>query len=136
MRLRVIGTQLDGSKQMLLRIFDLSLLEQNEAEVGVKNEDAGILAGQPSINHFGLRIRIRLEVDEAEEVEDVGVVGAEALRAFELAASFRVTTFLKIFAPAVVVEKKDSLVERRRDDGIGHAAEIVPIACREPACSE
>src|SRR5438552_17423360 len=113
MRLRVIGTQLDGSKQMLLRIFDLSLLEQNEAEVGVKNEDAGILAGQPSINHFGLRIRIRLEVDEAEEVEDIGVIGTQLLRTLQLPPRFGIASILERFAPAVVMEKKNALIKGR-----------------------
>ena len=113
MRLRVIGTQLDGPKQMLLRVFDLSLLEQNQAEVGVKNEDAGILARQPSIDHFRLGIRIRLEVDETEEVEDVGVIRTQLLRTLQFPPGLGIAPVLKRFAPAVVMEKKNALIKGR-----------------------
>ena len=44
MRLRVVRPQLDRAQQELLRLVELSLLEQNQAEVGVQDEDVRILA--------------------------------------------------------------------------------------------
>ena len=126
-RLRVIRAQVDGAEEALLRFVELPLLEEDQSEVGVEDEDVGVLADQSSINDLGLGERVRLEVNEAEEVQHVGVVGPEPLRGFELPARFSVTSFLKRFPSAVVVQKKNALVERRRHSGITlrHARAIV-----------
>src|SRR5438045_3190762 len=84
----------------------------------MEDEDARIFADEPPVNHLRLGERIRLEVDEAEEVEDVGVVGAHPLRRLELPPRLGVTSFLKRLAAAVVMEEEDALVERWSDSGI------------------
>ena len=96
---------------MLLGVLNLSLLEQNQAEVGVEDEDVGVLLGQPAIDHFRLGIRVGLEVDEAEEIENVRVIGTQFLRALQLPSRLGVPAFLKRLASAVVVEEKNTLIE-------------------------
>ena len=45
----------------------------------------GILARQPPVDDLGLGERVGLEVDQAEEIEHVGVVGTQPLRSLQLA---------------------------------------------------
>ena len=124
MRLRVVRPQLDRTQQELLGVVELALLEQNEAEVGVKDEDFGVLARESPIDHFRFRERVRLEIDESEEVQDVGVVRAQFLRVLQLPARLGKSRFLKRFAAAVVMEKENALIEwrlkRTRIIPIGH----------------
>ena len=78
----------------------------------------GFSQRQAPIDDFRLGERVRFEVDESEEVEDVGIVGTQPLRVLQLAPRLGVPRLLKRFTSAVVVEKKDALVERRGDSRI------------------
>src|ERR1051326_5045202 len=124
-RLRVVRAELDGAQQILLGLVELSLLEEDQPEVRVEDEDVGVLAHEAPVDDLGLGERVRLEVNQAEEVEDIRVVGAHALRL--LPARLGVSPLLERFTAAVVMEEEDTLVERRGDGGtiLGHAAGIV-----------
>src|SRR5438132_7489410 len=118
MRLRVIGTQLDGAQQVVLRFVEFSLLEENQSEVRVQDEYAGVLADEPAVDDFRFGEGVGLEVDETEEIEDVGIIRAHALRRFELAPSLGVSSLRERLAAAVVMEEEDALIERRSDSRI------------------
>src|SRR5437868_2053786 len=124
-RLRVVRAELDGAQQVLLGLVELPLLEEDQAEVGVEDEDVGVLAHEAPVDDLGLGERIRLEVDQAEEVEDVGVVGAQALGLLELAPRLGITPFLERFTAAVVMKEEDSLIEGGSDGGtiLGHGGD-------------
>src|ERR1051326_6277950 len=116
-RLRVVRAELDGAQQILLGLVELSLLEEDQPEVRVEDEDVGVLAHEAPVDDLGLGERVRLEVNQAEEVEDIRVVGAHALRVLQLPARLGVSPLLERFTAAVVMEEEDTLVERRGDGG-------------------
>src|SRR5207247_7437707 len=93
------------------RLVELSLFEENQPEVRVEDEDVWVFIDQAAIDDLRLGERVGLEVDQAEEVEDVRVVAAKALRPFQLAPRLGVSPLLERFAATVVVEEKDSLIE-------------------------
>jgi len=102
----------------------------------MKDEDVGVLAHEAAIDHLGLGECIRLEVDEPEKVQDVGVVGPQPLGLLQLPPRLRVPPLLERLTPSVVMKEEDALVERRGNGGtiLGHAAGIVDVfGCqREP----
>ena len=106
---------LRAAQEEMLRLVELPLFEQDQPEVGVEDEDVGILGSEASIDHFSFRKRVGLEVDQAEEVQDIRVIGSQPLGVLQFPPPFRITPFLKGLTPPVVVEQKDTLVERWRD---------------------
>src|SRR5712691_7925516 len=137
MRLRVVRPQLDRSQQKPLGVLELPLLEQNQSEVGVEDEDVRILFRQAAVDHLRLGIRVGLEVDETEEIEDVGVIRTKLLCVLQVAAGLGESGFLERFAATVVVEKKNALIEWRLKGGRGipitHETAIVALLRSEVA---
>src|SRR5204863_6761463 len=97
------------------------LFEEDQPEVRVKDEDVRIFLHQTAIDDLRLGERIRFEVDQAEEIEDVRVIGTKALRSFELAPRLGIPCLLERFTSPVVVKEKNALIERRCNHGIWHA---------------
>src|SRR6202040_4228727 len=92
-----------------------ALFEKDQPEVRVEDEDVGILFRQTAINHLGLREGVGLEVDESEKIQNVRIIRPQLLRALQLPSGLGVPTFLERFAPAVVVEEKNTLIEGRTE---------------------
>ena len=79
----------------------------------MEDEDVCILIRQSPINHFGFRKRVRFEIDQAEKIQDVGIIGTELLRALQLPPRLGIAPLLEPFPPAVVVKEKNALIEWR-----------------------
>src|SRR5258708_31337875 len=113
MGLGVVRPQLDRAKEVVLRFVQLPLFEKDQPEVRVEDEDVRVLARQAAVDDFRFRKRVGLEVDQPQQIENVGVLGAQPLSILELTPSLRVASFLKRFTSSVVVEQEDTLVEWR-----------------------
>src|SRR6266540_1498190 len=106
MRFGVVWSQLHRSHEELLGVIELALFEKDQSEVRVQDEYVRVLTRQAAVDHLGFGERIRFEVNETEEIENVGVVGAEFLRVLQLAARFGESTLMKRFATVVVMKEK------------------------------
>src|SRR5687767_10244019 len=90
----------------------------------MQRKNVRVVAHQAPVDDLGLRVCIRLEVDETEKVQNIGIIGPELLSTLELLPRLSEASFVKSLASTVAVEKKNALIEwsgeRWRRIAIGH----------------
>jgi len=76
--------------------------------------DVGAVHGRHESQHVRPEVvAVDQKIDQAEEVEDVGVIGAQLLRTLQLPARLGLASVLKRLAPTVVMQKKNALIKGR-----------------------
>ena len=83
----VLG-QLEGFEEGRLGVFEAIQLEGDEAEVVVEGVGLGALRHQLAVDLLRLLELVLLEVDEAEQVQDLGVAGAQEVGLLQLTLRF------------------------------------------------
>jgi hypothetical protein len=107
----VVLGQLQRLEERVLGLFEPVQLEVDEAQVVVQRGDLGALRGQLAVDLLRLLELVLLEVDEAEQVEDVLVARPQQVRLLQLALRFRELALVVERLPPVEVGEEEPLVE-------------------------
>jgi len=109
---RVIRLELEGARELALRVAEDAGPELNQAQVRMKDRGVRLLLEQSACCPGRSGKIAAPELDDRDEVQKVFVLGAPGPRELELLPGLLETSGLEVLARSPQMKKKDRLVER------------------------